>query len=255
IATGNGGGTIPVAKALATVTAIGGTVTANGSVQTQQYTQSGVLAGDSLSLSGLGSGSTRGIYQSSLAAANPNYLVTFVDAPFEIVEAPALKSQTQQELNNMVLIARQQSTQPLVERSDAPVQPNHLIKSEMIYVRDNDSPGEYLHALPIPSSGALKFPVPDQTTQELIDSSSENVSVASNSGASGSYRLLLLPNNSTLAVTLENGSPLPPGIRFNATDRNFSIPKLADVTLPIAVKISMVRGSKVLSDKIFVVTK
>jgi hypothetical protein len=119
----------------------------------------------------------------------------------------------------------------------------------MLYVRDNENPSAYLHAFPTPSSGALKFPVPDQLTQELIESSGSTDTVASG------YKLLLLPKDSTLTATLEDGSPLPSGILFNVANRSFSVPKLADVTLPITVKIALVRGKNVLSDKILVVTK
>ncbi|MBU3582224.1 filamentous hemagglutinin N-terminal domain-containing protein [Polynucleobacter sp. AP-Capit-er-40B-B4] len=255
VATGNGGGTIPVAKALATVTAIGETVSANGAVQTQKYTQSGVAAGDNLGLSGLGSGSTLGIYKSSLSADNPNYIVTFVDAPFEITEAPAVNTQAPQELNNMVLIAHQQFTQTIVQSAETPAQPNHLIKGEMLYVRDNDNIGEYLHALPVPSSGSMKFPVPDQTTQELIEMTGEHVSVAGAPASFSGHKLLMLPNGSTLQASLEDGSSLPAGIRFNAANRTFAIPKISEVTLPITVKLTLARGNSVLSNKVMVVTK
>ena len=172
--------------------------------------------------------------------------------------APAVASTpapAPEKLNNMVLIANQNLAQVIDKRDEPAAQPNTLIKGEMLYVRDSDNPSVYLHAFPTPSSGALKFPVPDQLTQELIESSGRNDTVSGSPASLSGYKLLLLPKDSTLTATLEDGSPLPSGILFNVANRSFSVPKLADVTLPITVKIALVRGKNVLSDKTLVVTK
>jgi hypothetical protein len=125
----------------------------------------------------------------------------------------------------------------------------------MLYVRDNDNPSAHLHAFPTPSSGALKFPVPDQTTQDLIEMTGEHIRISGTPASFAGHNLLRLPNESTLQATLEDGSPLPPGIFFNTTTRTFSVPKIADVSLPITVKLAIKRGNKTLSEKTLVVTK
>ena len=84
VTAGNAGGTIVVAKAPATVLALASRATADGTMKTQGYTQTGVMAGDDLGVSGLASGMLEGSYMSALSASNPNYDVSFVNAPFEI---------------------------------------------------------------------------------------------------------------------------------------------------------------------------
>jgi hypothetical protein len=91
VITGNGGGSIVVAKAPATVLAIASSATADGTMKTQGYTQTGVMAGDDLGVSGLASSMLAGEYASALSASNPNYAVVFVDAPFEILASKALE--------------------------------------------------------------------------------------------------------------------------------------------------------------------
>jgi len=134
-----------------------------------------------------------------------------------------------------------------------PDRPTYLInKGELIYVRDKDDLTKYLQAIEVPASGAFKFPVQDQIIQDLINLSGENVPSAKQAG---SYRLLLLPQGSRLVVTLPDGSPLPAGVKYDAGSKNFTVPKLGEVTLPLSVKVSLMRGNEVLSDKIMVVTK
>ena len=83
----------------------------------------------------------------------------------------------------------------------------------------------------------------------------EHISISGTPASFSGHNLLRLPNQSTLQATLEDGSVLPPGIIFNNTTRTFSIPKVADVTLPITVKLAIKRGNKTLSEKTLVVTK
>ena len=95
-------------------------------------------------------------------------------------------------------------------------------------------------------------PVPDQIVQDLINLSGENVPSAKQAG---SYKLLLLPKGSRLIVTLPDGAALPSGIKYDAGSKNFTVPKLGEVTLPLSVKVTLMRGDKALSQKIMVVTK
>jgi len=145
-------------------------------------------------------------------------------------------------------VIQQQVTQEIVE--DRPT--DRIKKGELIYVRDKDNLPEYLQAIEVPSSGAFKFPVPDQIIQDLINLSGENVP---STQQAGSYKLLLLPKGSRLVVTLPDGAALPAGIKYDAASKNFTVPKLGEVTLPLSVKVTLMRGNKVLSQKIMVVTK
>ena len=178
----------------------------------------------------------------ALILGNPNYYIAGVTFPLVAdITAPP------QTINNMAVV-QQQVTQIFV-----PDRPTYLInKGELIYVRDKDDLTKYLQAIEVPASGAFKFPVQDQIIQDLINLSGENVPSAKQAG---SYRLLLLPQGSRLVVSLPDGSELPAGIKYDAGSKNFIVPKLGDITLPLSVKVSLMRGNEVLSDKIMVVTK
>ena len=178
----------------------------------------------------------------ALILGNPNYYIA--DVTFPLVADITSPPQT---INNMAIVQQQVAAEAPQER------PTDLIKKgEIIYVRDKDNLPEYMQAIEVPSSGAFKFPVQDQIIQELINLSGENVTL---SKQVGSYKLLLLPNGSRLVVTLPDDAPLPAGIRYDAASKGFSVPKLGEVTLPLSVKVTLMRGNKVLSQKIMVVTK
>ena len=68
-------------------------------------------------------------------------------------------------------------------------------------------------------------------------------------------KLLLLPNDSTVEASLVSGEPLPEGIRFNATNKTFFIEQLSKVNLPIEVKLTLKNQSKVLAEKVILVTE
>lgn len=178
----------------------------------------------------------------ALILGNPNYYIAGVTFPLvaDITSPP-------QAINNMAVVQQQ------VAQDFVPDRPTYLInKGELIYVRDKDDLSKYMQAIEVPPSGAFKFPVPDQIVQELINLSGENVPSAKQAG---SYRLLLLPNASRLVVTLPDGAALPKGIKYDAGSKTFTVPKLGEVTLPLSVKVSLMRGNTVLSEKILVVTK
>ena len=181
----------------------------------------------------------------ALILGNPNYYIAGVTFPLVAdITAPP------QAINNMAIVQQQVAAEAPQER------PTDLIKKgEIIYVRDKDNLPEYMQAIEVPSSGAFKFPVPDQIIQELINLSGENISVAGVPAKFGGYKLLMLPKGSRLVVTLPDDAPLPSGIRYDATSKNFTVPKLGEVKLPLSVKVTLMRGNKVLSEKIMVVTK
>jgi len=221
-----------------TVTGLVSVTLANGVViaDTPANTFTGALS----RISGENSGGIYAITQGSLLQ-NANYSsMVYVPSTLTIGLAP-------QTINNMAVVQQQVAQEFVPERPS-----DRIKKGELIYVRDKDNLPEYLQAIEVPSSGAFKFPVPDQIIQDLINLSGENV--PSTQQASG-YKLLLLPKGSRLVVTLPDGAALPAGIKYDAGSKKFTVPKLGEVTLPLSVKVTLMRGNKVLSQKIMVVTK
>jgi hypothetical protein len=177
-------------------------------------------------------------------------------APQPVTPAPqpaAPQEPEAKELNNMVLLARQNESQAFLQSTLVQTKPNDMRKLNLLFVRDNESRTEYLNVLPVPSSGAFKFPIPDQITQELIVLSGEHVTVVGAPASFYGHKLLRLPDQSVVKASLADGSALPQGIQFNAADMTFSVPKLSDVNLPIYVKLSLVRGNAALSEKTLLV--
>ena len=224
-----------------TATGLVNTTLANGVVIAD--TPANVFSGALSRVSGENSGGVYLMTRGSLMQ-NANYdSYVFVPATLTIGLAP-------QTINNMAVLQQQIAADVPEER------PTDLIrKGELIYVRDQDNLPKYLQAIEVPPSGAFKFPVPDQIIQELINLSGENISVAGVPAKFGGYKLLMLPKGSRLVVTLPDDAPLPSGIRYDATSKNFTVPKLGEVKLPLSVKVTLMRGNKVLSQKIMVVTK
>ena len=185
-----------------------------------------------------------GVALSGADAAN------YILGPMPVTATANITPVPSEPINNMAVLQQQAAAEAPQER------PTDLIKKgEIIYVRDKDNLPEYMQAIEVPSSGAFKFPVPDQIIQELINLSGENISVAGVPAKFGGYKLLMLPKGSRLVVTLPDDAPLPSGIRYDATSKNFTVPKLGEVKLPLSVKVTLMRGNKVLSQKIMVVTK
>ncbi|RAZ42303.1 hypothetical protein DP176_07075 [Polynucleobacter paneuropaeus] len=185
-----------------------------------------------------------GVALSGADAAN------YILGPMPVTATANITPVPSEPINNMAVLQQQAAAEAPQER------PTDLIKKgEIIYVRDKDNLPEYMQAIEVPSSGAFKFPVPDHIIQELINLSGENISVAGVPAKFGGYKLLMLPKGSRLVVTLPDDAPLPSGIRYDATSKNFTVPKLGEVKLPLSVKVTLMRGNKVLSEKIMVVTK
>ena len=221
-----------------TVTGLVSVTLANGVViaDTPANTFTGALS----RAPGENSGGVYAITQGSLLQ-NANYAsMVFESANLTIGLAP-------QTINNMAIV-QQQVAQDFVQ--DRPT--DRIKKGELIYVRDKDNLPEYLQAIEVPSTGAFKFPVPDSIIQDLINLSGENAALAKQAG---SYKLLLLPKGSKLVVTLPDGAALPTGIKYDAGTKTFVVPKLGNVTLPLSVKVTLMRGTQTLSQKIMVVTK
>ena len=224
-----------------TVTGLASVTLANGVViaDTPANTLSGALA----RIAGENSGGVYNMTQASLLQ-NANYAsMVFVSDTLTIGPAP-------QTINNMAIVQEQ------IAQEFIPDYPSDRIKKgDLIFVRDQDYPSEYLQAIEVPSSGAFKFPVPDQIIQELINLSGENVSVAGAPSKFGGYKLLLLPKGTQLFITLENGQPLTSAIQYNAASQALVVPKLSAVTLPLSVKVGLMRGTKLLSEKVLTITK
>lgn len=170
-------------------------------------------------------------------------------------QQPAATTHEPKVINNMALIAQQNSSQAFVQSIEQATPPNYLMKAEMLYIREMNDPKRYIQAVPVPSSGALKFAVPDRVIQDLIDLSGENSPKKNSKAPSRSYNLLRLPRGTKVFATLSNGKPLPEGIKFNTATQDFDIAKLGDVNLPISVKLTLKRGKKALSEKVMIVTK
>jgi len=228
-----------------TVAEVTGTPVIAGILGADALTLTGKVLSGTFATSNPGTGLEVTANLSSLSLdglAQANYYIAGVTFPLtaDITSPP-------QTINNMTVVQQQ------VAQVYVPDRPTYLInKGELIYVRDKDNLTKYLQAIEVPASGAFKFPVQDQIIQDLINLSGENVPSAKQAG---SYRLLLLPQGSRLLVTLPDGSPLPSGIKYDVGSKSFTVPKLGEVTLPLSVKVSLMRGNEVLSDKIMVVTK
>ena len=187
-----------------------------------------------------------GITLFGASAANYTIGVGMIAAVANITPIPIVVSPPA--VNNMAVV-QQVSTPQLtpVTLQDQRVADN---KGDILYVRDRDDMGAYFQAIPVPPSGAFRFPLPNQLLQNLIDMTGVN-----NSGNTQGYRYLLLTDGATLSVSAADGSDLPKGVTYNSSSRAFTVANLAEVTLPISVKVSIQRQGKVVSEKIIEVNK
>jgi hypothetical protein len=215
-----------------TVTGLVSVTLANGVVIAD--TLANTFTGALLRVAGENSGGIYAITQGSLLQ-NANYAsMAFVPADLTIGLAP-------QTINNMAAIVNKIAAEVVPEK------PQDMIKKgDVLYLRDNDDLTHYMQIIELPPSGAVKFPVPDHIVQMLIDLSGNELT---------HYRLLRLSNDESIVATLENGTVLPDGVQFNAATRTFVVPNLSEVTLPLSVKLTMLRQGKKVSEKIMVLTK
>jgi hypothetical protein len=225
-----------------TAAVITGTPTITGLLGSDTSTLTGSVLSGTFATANPGTGVVVTANLTDLILGNGNYYIADVTFPLtaDIIAPP-------QQISNMAIL-QQQVAADVVRRD-----PENLIyKGELLYVRDKDNMPEYLQAIEVPSSGAFKFPVPDQIIQDLIDLSGENKGATAKLAT---YKLLRLPKGTKVYATLANGAALPAGITFNSATQTFTVPKLGNVTLPISVKLTLKRGNQTLSEKVLVVTK
>jgi hypothetical protein len=236
----------------------------------------GNLFGQSVSLSGLinsgvfaqanpGNDIAISVALSNLSLNNPNFFISGLTAALfaDINALPVKQSQAElplMTLNQVTAVnnnASAAASATAVTPNGLPIQPAFLYKPEPIYVRDVSAPAtQNILVLQPPSSGSLRFPVPDKTVQDLINISGNGFTGSMTAGATpGAVKLLLLPENSTVEATLVSGEPLPDGVRFNPSNKTFYIEKLSDVNLPIEVKLTLKNQSQTLAEKVILVTK
>ncbi|QWD27166.1 filamentous hemagglutinin N-terminal domain-containing protein [Polynucleobacter paneuropaeus] len=182
-----------------------------------------------------------GITLSGAAAANYVLGTAPVTASANITAPP-------QTINSMTVV-QQVSTPPLtyVTPQEQRVFDN---KGDILYVRDRDDMGSYFQAITVPPSGTFRFPLPNQLLQSLIDMTGINNGVNTQG-----YKYLLLTDGATLSVSAVDGNELPKGVTYNPSSRAFTVANLAEVSLPISVKVTIKRQGKVVSEKILEVTK
>jgi hypothetical protein len=221
-----------------------GTPSITGLLGSDTSTLSGSVLSGAFASSNVGTGIGVTANLNSLTLGNGNYYIAGIAFPLaaDIIAPP-------QVINNMAIAAKQ--TVIPVERT-TPNQPTNINKPDVIFVRDSDNPGANLQVITLTPSGALKFPVPDQITQSLIDLSGANESIETNGST---YRLLLIPNGDSIVASLPGGTELPDGVVFNPSDKTFLVKNLSEVTLPLTVKLTLIRNGKAVSEKELVVTK
>jgi len=187
-----------------------------------------------------GNGIPVSAHLTSLSLGNSNYFIAGVTFPLtaNIAAVPDL-------INNMATINHQLAAEI------APDKPQDLIKKgDVLYVRDNDDLPHYIQVIELPPSGEVKYPIPDQLVQMLIDLSGDN----DHNEVTG-YKLLILSDDESIKASLVDGSSLPAGVQFNEATRTFVVPNISEVTLPLSVKLTMKRQGAVVSEKIMVLTK
>ena len=222
-----------------------GTPVIAGLLGSDGSTLTGSVLSGTFANSNAGTGIGVAINLTTLTLGNGNYYIAGLTSPLaaDIIAPP-------QTMNNMAILQDQ------IIQEFVPDYPSDRIKKgDLIFVRDQDYPSEYLQAIEVPSSGAFKFPVPEQTIQELINLSGENISVAGVPSKFDGYKLLLLPKGGKLSVVMINGQPLPSAIQYNPGSQAFAVPKLSAVNLPLSVKVRLMRGTKLLSEKVLIITK
>jgi len=180
---------------------------------------------------------------SSLTLGNGNYYIAGVTIPLvaDITSPP-------QTINNMAVV--QQVNPPSAPTVAPQVQRVIDNKGDTLYVRDAENMNGFFEAIPIPPSGTFRFPLPNQLLQNLIDMTGVN-----NGANTQGYKYLLLTDGATLSVSADDGTDLPKGVTYSAASRAFTVANLAEVTLPISVKLTITRQGNVVSTKKLLVTR
>jgi hypothetical protein len=123
-------------------------------------------------------------------------------------------------------------------------------KGATLYLRDSENMGGIVEAISVPQSGTFKFALPTQILQSLIDMTGLN-----NDANAQSYKFLLLTDGATISVSAEDGTELPKGLTYSPASRAFTVANLAEVTLPISVRVTVTRQGNVVSTKKLVVSR
>ena len=194
---------------------------------------------------------------SSLALGNSNYYIAGVTLPLvaDITAPPqpppvvveiTLPPQT---ISNIVAVVQQLSRLPApTANSQTPKVSDN--KGDTLYIRDSENMSGFFEAISVPSSGNVRFPLPNQLLQNLLDLTGAN----SESNAQN-YKYLLLTDGATISVSAEDGKELPQGMIYSPASRTFTVANLAEVTLPISVMVTITRQGNVVSTKKLIVTR
>jgi hypothetical protein len=181
---------------------------------------------------------------SSLSLGNSNYYIADVTLPlFADITFPV------QTISNSVAVVQQLSRMPAP--TPAPLaQKAFDNKGTTLYLRDSENMGGIVEAISVPQSGTFKFPLPTQILQSLID----DTTGLNNEANAQNYKFLLLTDGATISVSAEDGTELPQGLTYSPASREFTVTNLADVTLPIVVRVTITRQGNVVSTKKLIVS-
>jgi YDG domain len=242
-----------------TSASISGTPNLVGNLFGQSVSFSGVITSGIFAQSNPGRAIPISVALSNLSLNNPNFFISGLNGTLSADitpsnEVPLLTLNQAATVNNLATTTISTGS---LSSNGLPIQQISSNKPEPIYIKDmSATSSQNLLVLQPPSSGSLRFPVPDKTFQDLINISGNGFTGSITTGAStGVVKLLLLPNNSSVEATLATGEPLPDGVRFNPSNKTFYIEKLSDVNLPIEVKLTLKNQSQKLSEKVIMITK
>jgi hypothetical protein len=227
-----------------TAAVIGGAPTISGLIGSDASTLTGGVVSGAFASASAGTriGVTANL--SSLTLGNGNYYITDVSLPLlaDITVLP-------QTISNIVAVVQQISREPAptVTYQALNVPAN---KGDILYVRDSENMGGFYEAISVPPLGTVSFPLPNQILQNLIDMTASN-----NETNAQAYKYLLLTDGATISVSAEDGNELPKGVTYSPASRAFTVANLAEVTLPISVRVTVTRQGNVVSTKKLVVSR
>jgi hypothetical protein len=222
---------------------IGGTPTISGLLGSDAASLTGTVLSGAFASSNVARGIGVTANLSSLSLGNDNYYIAGVTLPlFADITFPV------QTISNSVAVVQQLSRMPAP--TPAPLaQKAFDNKGTTLYLRDSENMGGIVEAISVPQSGTFKFPLPTQILQSLIDTTELN-----NEANAQNYKFLLLTDGATISVSAEDGTELPQGLTYSPASREFTVTNLADVTLPIVVRVTITRQGNVVSTKKLIVS-
>jgi hypothetical protein len=225
-----------------TAAVIGGAPTISGLLGTDASSLTGTVLSGAFASSNAATGIGVTANLSSLALGNGNYYIADVMLPlFADITFP------EQTISNTVAVVQQLSR--MTAPAAAPqAQQDFDNKGATLYLRDSENIGGIVEAISVPQSGTFKFPLPTQILQSLIDMTGLN-----NEANAKGYKFLLLTDGATISVSAEDGNELPKGLTYSPASREFTVANLAEVTLPIVVRVTITRQGSVVSSKKLIV--